>query len=387
MCRDLVFSAQTVGQGLDLEVERFKRLQDEENMRHVMGKSAWRLALDLWDMVKVGDHYRCGLSDADLLAKLLSKRKELAKDWKSDTCGRYLSVANKIDSNGKAILTRWELVFLRGTLVDGITALQSATTASATSEDMSVLLETLFYEQACKLRKSIAAKGRSHTADITNTFRGILLRQALFKYLRQIFPKLEEAIENYGRWEWFNETFKVTRTGQLPESSPAEEDGEGDAAEDLCSRQDEPSRFESKVKLLRFCDHLARGRHDFALAALGKEQGGASNLDLSRECMRTVKARIQEIWSDYVADFPQQQQEPMSATQVPSMQVDTGIDGHGTTVRASSHIESEEEYNTRKAAWLSQCEKATEESVEQYIPSMIVLVASAYETTSIEQKL
>ena len=89
-------------------------------------------------------------------------------------------------------------MFLRGTLVDGITALRSAATASTTSEEMSELLETLFYEQACKLRKSVATKGRGHASDITNTFRGILLRQALFKYLRTIFPKLEETIENYG---------------------------------------------------------------------------------------------------------------------------------------------------------------------------------------------
>ena len=123
------------------------------------------------------------------------------------------------------------------------------------------------------------------------------------------------------------------------------------------------------------------------MAALGKEQGGALNLDLSRECMRTVKAEIQEIWSDYVADFPQQPQEPMVATQVPSAQVDNGIDGSATTVRASNKIESEEEYNAGKAAWLSQCEKATEESVEQYITSMTVLVTAAYATTSIEQKL
>ena len=80
MCRDSVFNSQRVGQGLDLEVERFKRLQDEEKMRHVMGKSAWRLALDLWGIVKLGEHNRGGLSDADLLAKILSTRRELAKD-------------------------------------------------------------------------------------------------------------------------------------------------------------------------------------------------------------------------------------------------------------------------------------------------------------------
>ena len=121
--------------------------------------------------------------------------------------------------------------------------------------------------------------------------------------------------------------------------------------------------------MLRFCDNLARGRHDFALAALGKEQDGASNLDLSRECMRTVKAKLQEVWSDCVADFPTLPQEPMVATQVSS-----GIDGSATTVRASNKIEHAEEYNACKAVWLSQCEKATEESVEQYIASVIVLV-------------
>ena len=77
----------------------------------------------------------------------------------------------------------------------------------------------------------------------------------------------------------------------------------------------------------------------------------------------------------------------MVATQVPIAQVDNGVDGRGTTVRASNKIENEEEYNACKAVWLSQCEKATEESVEQYIASMIVLVTAAYETTTIEQKL
>ena len=43
LCRDLVFSAQEVGSGLDLDIERFKRTQDEKKKkRKVMGQSAWR---------------------------------------------------------------------------------------------------------------------------------------------------------------------------------------------------------------------------------------------------------------------------------------------------------------------------------------------------------
>eukprot|EP00974_Lingulodinium_polyedra_P053222 5113878-Lingulodinium_polyedra.AAC.1 len=38
----VVFCAQKVGQGLELDIERFKRDQAEEKTRAVMGKSAWR---------------------------------------------------------------------------------------------------------------------------------------------------------------------------------------------------------------------------------------------------------------------------------------------------------------------------------------------------------
>jgi hypothetical protein len=80
MCCDVVMSAQRVGQGLDLEIERFKRMADEEEKRHAMGKSARRLALDLQDLVKLAEPQRGGLSYGELLATELSSRKELQKD-------------------------------------------------------------------------------------------------------------------------------------------------------------------------------------------------------------------------------------------------------------------------------------------------------------------
>ena len=43
-------------------------------------------------------------------------------------------------------------------------------------------------------------------------------------------------------------------------------------------------------------------------------------------------------------------------------------------VRASNRIENEQEYQLRLAAWGSACETAVNESVEQYIASMIVLI-------------
>ena len=52
LCRDLVFSAQRVGQGIELDIERFKRRVDEDKKKDVMGQSAWRYALDMLAMVK-----------------------------------------------------------------------------------------------------------------------------------------------------------------------------------------------------------------------------------------------------------------------------------------------------------------------------------------------
>ena len=42
-------------------------------------------------------------------------------------------------------------------------------------------------------------------------------------------------------------------------------------------------------------------------ARLGKEQGHSWSFDRSSESMRTLKAKVQEIWSDYIAEFPLEQ--------------------------------------------------------------------------------
>ena len=377
MCRDVVFCAQKVGQGLDLEIERFKRWQDEENKRNVMGKSAWRLALDMKDMVKLAEPQRHGLKDHELLEKILTTRPEL-KSWQADTCGRYLAVANKLNEGGIKVLSRWELMFQRGTLVDGITMLRAAATAAPTAEDMTELLETLFFEQVCKLRKSTAPKGRGHAADATNLFRGILLRRALFHYLRQIFPMLAVYIEMYGQFEWFQRTYKMTRTGHTPQDA-VDSDKEDEPAED-------PSQFQSKVKLINLCEMLARGKHDYALAGHAKEQGGSAILDLSKDSMRGVKSKIQEIHSDYMTEFPPQPVRQEEAGNVPSVVLGGGSGGQATAMKVCQ-IETEHDYNDAKAAWLTQCEKDMAESVEQYINSMVVLVVAPYETDAIEHKL
>ena len=363
MCRDIVFSAQRVGQGLELEIERFKGLMDEEKKRHAMGKSAWRLAVDLQDMVKLAEPERHGLSDADLISKVLSTRKELQTEWRSDTCQRYLMVARKMDATCQSIMNRWELAFQRKTLVDGITLLRAAAMACTSPEEMAILLETLFFEQTCKIRKAIAPQGRGHATDATTVFRGILLRHAFFKYCRQIFPKLADSITEHGTWHWYNEKYGMTESGHLPKESLADSDDEPDTpAKGLCPEQDEPTRFASKMKLIKVCDAVASGKHDWGFTSSAKLQNHASSLDLSSEPMRTAQSKVQEIWSDYCGEFPENpKSQPANVPSAMITSVSAGVTATQTAVITSSKIMSEEEYQARLSAWMRECEQAVTE--------------------------
>ena len=136
---------------------------------------------------------------------------------------------------------------------------------------------------------------------------------------------------------------------------------------------------------------MAKGRHDWAFSQLGRLQGHAASLDLSCEPMRNLKAQIQQIWTDYISEFPPE----TVSSEMPSATLDSQSPGgpadhDGITtveVRASNRIENEQEYQLRLAAWGSACETAVNESVEQYIASMIVLIVCDSNGDAIKQRL
>jgi len=355
-----------------------------------MGRSAWRLALDLQDIVRAAEPQRNGLSDADLAAKTLATRKELQKDWAADTCRRYLAVAAKLDSKCQQVLDKWELTFQRQTLVDTITVLRAAATACQTPDEMLMLLQTLFWEQTCKLRRSIAPKGRGHATDVVNIFRGILLRGVFLGYLRQIFPCLTDAIAEHGTWKFYNLRYGMTEGGLVSKEHAADSDDEPETpAKGVCPEQEVEgeSRFSSKTKLVRLCEHVSKGAHDWAFAQAAKTLGSASNLDLSLPPMKTLHGKVQEIWGDYMMEFPANPVQAVAAD-IPCATVAASSGGATTrTVKASSAIQSEEEYQGRLSSWMQACQEAMEESVRSYISSTVVLAIAPYETCHVEKKL
>ena len=94
-----------------------------------------------------------------------------------------------------------ELTFQRNALLDGITKLRAAATAATKPEEFELLVQTLYWRQVREPRRSIALEGRGHRTDATNVMRGIIRRQALYAYLRQLFPDLSDFIAKFWRWE------------------------------------------------------------------------------------------------------------------------------------------------------------------------------------------
>ena len=130
MCQDIVYHAENFSNGLALSVERFKRMTDEQKIKDVMGRSPWRLSLDMQGMVKMAETGRAGRSDGELLAATLATRPELRKEWSVDTCRRYLYIAGKLDANSIELLGRWELLHQRRTLVDTFSVLRACASAA-----------------------------------------------------------------------------------------------------------------------------------------------------------------------------------------------------------------------------------------------------------------
>ena len=92
-----------------------------------------------------------------------------------------------VNAKGRRVLNKLELAFQRNTLVETITLPRAAASAAPTEEDMASLLENVYFEQTCKVRKTIAPRGHGHDKERTHIVKEILLRLQFYQYLKQMF--------------------------------------------------------------------------------------------------------------------------------------------------------------------------------------------------------
>ena len=393
-CQDIVYVAQKVGQGLAQHIERFVRMEDEEKQRAVRGQSSWRKAVALKSIIELAGSQRNGRSDAALAAALLSERDSaLGEKWGEDTCRRYLLVASKMDTTAQDIMVKWEFVFQRNTLLDSFTNMRAAATACHTSAQMVVLLETLFFEQACGIRKSVVAKSRGHSGDIVNMFRGILLRSTFYNYCRQIFPKLQDSIENFGTWAWYNAEYGMSETGLFEDIAGSDDDDDQD--QDGQHEGDMRSRYMSKEKLHSLLSAVAKNKHESAFTSLAKATPvsgtqGNQDLNMSFESMRAVREKVEAVWRMYYQEFPQESA-PQQGNDLPDATVQVPQDQAGVyapaSVRTSNNIQTNEEYTARLSQHLADCKRSELDAINDYVGQRVVIKVSEHDTDQIVSKL
>ena len=99
---------------------------------------------------------------------------------------------------------------------------------------------------------------------------------------------------------------------------------------------------------------------------LGKLQGHAGTLDLSAQPMRTLKDKIQDVWTAYISEFPPHR--PPHGVPNASADRQAQSSGHtATEIRASSRFENAHEYQMGLAQWGQQYTTSVDNSVEDYI--------------------
>ena len=112
---------------------------------------------------------------------------------------------------------------------------------------------------------------------------------------------------------------------------------------------------------------------------MARHTSSATNLDLGCEGMKHVQQLISDIWALYKMDFPNTSDSNSAALPSTELHVPLLIAGEYTPahVRASSSIESEEEYHATLSAYQEQCRKLLEESTMEYIELRIAFVTES----------
>ena len=138
------------------------------------------------------------------------------------------------------------------------------------------------------------------------------------------------------------------------------------------------TRFESKRKLQSFMDQVALGRHDHSFTCMTRHTLSTNNLDLGCEGMKNAQKVVSDIWALYKTECPDTS---ASNSALPSTELQMPVLGAGehtpAHVKASSSIESEEEYHAKLSAYQEQCRKAFDDSTREHIELRIAFVTES----------
>ena len=114
-------------------------------------------------------------------------------------------------------------------------------------------------------------------------------------------------------------------------------------------------------------DPIANGQFVLSFVCMARGTSSSMHLDLGCDGMAHVHKQAIDIWTLYKGEFPD---EPQQAPALPSTSIDVSASAGVYTpalVKASSRIETQEEYQAQLSAHQEQCRQAQEEFIKGHI--------------------
>ncbi len=386
-CRNITMSAQRVGTGLTMQIERLERIELQDQKRKSMGKSTFqkaKLLLALVEEAKQSPASGVDLTQTDgsIADSLLSRSAALKESWKRDTCVRYLQIADRTKEPKYTKLFRdWEYHKGRDALCDGFAVLRACCVATSTSDELYTLLETLFYEQMCKMRHQIKARSsRNGHAELVSTMRGLILRHNFFQYARISFPLLKETLERYGTWKYYNEKYGITEGGFVP--GEAQDDTREEMSEEEEKDEEMVTRFESKRQLVGLLDLCSKNKFEPSFRAASRD-AQTGYLDLTSEALKMLATKLQYINQQYQKDFP-----PKAAPglQDVSNTASGSMEALGAVQINDKVIETVEQYQEMLSEYNASCKKLEADEIDAFLRVQIIPIVSDIDSCALLRK-
>jgi hypothetical protein len=320
-----------------------------------------------------------------------------------------LTVAKRfegLDTETKVTMRRWQYLKGRECLLDGFNSLRSACTAAATSYELGVLINVLFYEQACGIRLSTSARWKGGESKKKELMKGLLLRQVFYTYAQSKFPELKSSIEHFGTWVYFKKNYNMDETGlisqdpdgsptkngrhgldadddaETPEKPPAAPDGTAD-----CPDRKDDSRYASKSRALALLNKVAKGAYENNFSSLGASTENTTHLRMEAESMSGLREELDSIEELYVKEFKTDDKPDQKAGQIGLGSAGSSLEAPNLVVSTADTIESKEEYDSRLAKYTAECKTAEDQAIEAFLEARIEIVLGSDDVSIVTRRV
>ena len=372
LASDLVFQGRHLGSGSKVFGAKLELINAEEKSREAMAVSGWRKCIflnDYVDRVESEGRHSDAKSPAERLMKAMAEDCAQIEEWNADTLGRYLQVGRRVaEENVRKWLIIWETTFKRNTLLDGIMLLRACVGVTNDDDELARLLQTLFLDQRCGLKKTLKIKEKCSPAIV---FKAYILRARLFVHLRMCFPKFADVVDLYGSDAFYLKEYGIDEYGNFTaDHKEVPDDDNPEDSDDNVDTEAGITTYKSRRMLIDLCRALSK--HKFERTLIGMAQNsraaaGGHTLDLTASAAVLLNKQIKDIQQNYDDEF-------RVAASPTEPQPQVLIHNNSLAVQVDAPPLDEGSYKEKLAEWNLQVDGYVDAALDSFVQSHVALL-------------